>query len=101
MPTGPFPNPIPAEALYSSPRFKVISAPLTADINLAKDYGGPSRSIRILTGGTGNLVVTPATQIDISNPVDETLPVLAGEEHGISVSMIKQTTTSLPLLIKW
>ena len=98
---GPFPNPIPSEALYSSPRFKVFSAPLSADINLAKDYGGPSRSIRILQGGTGNLVVTPSTQVDPANPVDETLPVLAGEEHGICAGVIKQTTTSLPLLVKW
>jgi len=93
--TAPATAPDP-DALYSSPRFKMITS-LSADLDLVALGGGPCRAIRVL--GDGDLVVVPADLLPGQTSVTIS-PLVAGDHIPIQATKIVDSgTTALPLLV--
>lgn len=93
--------PIPQDALYTFPRFAVVTS-LTGDLDVRATYGAATRAITVLGSG-GDLVVNQDSPYDDTGTNDtQTIPsVWQGYSEAIAVRTIKSTTTALPLLLKF
>lgn len=92
------PPPIPAEALYSSPRYKTF-ATIDADTNLVALGGGPCR--RILIGGAGTLVLVPSSPLD-GQTSDTITDLLAGTILEVQADkIIDSGTTASKITVFW
>ncbi len=87
--------------LSSSPRFVCLTS-VPQDIDLMATYGSLSRRIDCLKGDGGNLVVRQSSPFDDTGSNDvHTIPVSTPYGFDISVSVIKSTTTALPILVSF
>lgn len=91
--------PLANESISASPRFAVITS-LAGDVDLLTTYGSLTREIHYLGTSAANLVVKQSSPYDDTGSNDvQTIPLPQPWQLAISATVIKSTTTALPLLL--